>query len=402
VTAPRQSRHIETRPLADCGLWLTGGTPSRSNSAYWNGTTPWISAKSLKSFRVSDSDERLTPLGVENGSRVVPEGALLFVVRGMSLANEFRVGVASRAVALNQDLRALIPASGIDSLYLAHFLRHSQRDILALVDRASHGTTRLATERLGSLPVPLPPIHQQRRIARILDKADNLRTKRQAVFAQLDELAQSVFSEMFGNPMANDRGWSVGRVADAGRVQLGRQRAPQYQSGKHTRPYVRVANVYEDRIDLADVLSMDFDDADFAAYKLESGDILLNEGQSTELVGRPAMWRNELPDCCFQNTLVRFQPENSTTVAEFALDVFLWYFRSGEFAKVSSKTSNVAHLGSGRFAAMPFPIPPIALQSRYARRTQRIRRLKNAYLSSLSGLTGLFASLQHRAFRGEL
>ncbi len=137
------------------------------------------------------------------------------------------------------------------------------------------------------------------------------------------------------------------KVGDAGRVQLRRQRAPQYQSGQHTRPYVRVANVYEDQLDLSDVLSMDFDAEDFEAYRLKHGDILLNEGQSTELVGRPAIWRNEIPDCCFQNTFVLFQPNPNTTLSEFALAIFLRYVRSGEFAKVSGKTSNVAHLGAG-------------------------------------------------------
>ena len=92
---------------------------------------------------------------------------------------------------------------------------------------------------------------------------------------------------------------------------------------------------------------MDFDDRDFKQYKLKYGDILLNEGQSTELVGRPAMWRNEVPDCCFQNTLVRFQSEQTKVLPDYALALFLMYFRSGEFAKVSSKTSNVAHLERG-------------------------------------------------------
>jgi type I restriction enzyme, S subunit len=188
----------------------------------------------------------------------------------------------------------------------------------------------------------------------------------------------------------------------AGLVQLGRQRSPKYQTGKHTRPYVRVANVYENRLDLSDVLMMDFDNNDFVAYCLADGDILLNEGQSTELVGRPAMWRGEIPNCCFQNTLIRFQPHRDSTTPEFALAVFINYFRSGHFARISSKTSNVAHLGSGRFAAMPFPLPPMNLQASYALRLSTINRLRVAHVNSMCELDALFASLQHRAFRGEL
>ncbi|NEE57018.1 restriction endonuclease subunit S, partial [Streptomyces sp. SID8455] len=98
-----------------------------------------------------------------------------------------------------------------------------------------------------------------------------------------------------------------------------------------------MANVFEDRIDFDDVLQMDFDDSDFQKYCLKPGDILLNEGQSTELVGRPAMWRGERDGFCFQNTLVRFQACDRV-LPEYALAVFLRYFRTGEFAKISSKT----------------------------------------------------------------
>jgi type I restriction enzyme S subunit len=101
--------------------------------------------------------------------------------------------------------------------------------------------------------------------------------------------------------------WAWATVEDAGEVRLGRQRSPQHHSGAHMRPYLRVANVFEDRIDISDVKRMNFTPREFEVYLLKEGDILLNEGQSLELVGRPAMYRNEIPDCCFQNTLIRFR-----------------------------------------------------------------------------------------------
>jgi type I restriction enzyme S subunit len=202
---------------------------------------------------------------------------------------------------------------------------------------------RARPAHVAKIKIPLPSLSEQKRIAEILDRAEALRAKRRAALALLDQLTQSIFLDLFGDPVTNERGWYCLRVAEAGRVQLGRQRAPKYQSGKFTHPYVRVANVYENRLALSDVLSMDFNESDFKAYRLEHGDILLNEGQSTELVGRPAMWRNEIANCCYQNTLVRFQCEKKTTIPEFALALFLYYFRRGEFAKISSKTSSVAH-----------------------------------------------------------
>ena len=147
---------------------------------------------------------------------------------------------------------------------------------------------------------------------------------------------------------------------------------------------------------------MDFDERDFAKYRLEHGDILLNEGQSTELVGRPAMWRNEIVDCCFQNTLVRFQPDRKRVLPDFALAVFLAYFRGGNFANISSKTSNVAHLGAARFAKMSFPLPPLPQQKEFAACVSEIRALQAEQAVSRRRLDDLFQSMLHRAFQSEL
>ncbi|WP_189049217.1 restriction endonuclease subunit S [Micromonospora sonchi] len=268
--------------------------------------------------------------------------------------------------------------------------------------RQTTNISNLNVERCLKLPLPLPSLQEQRRIAEVLDRADELRTKRRGALARLDNLTQSVFLDMFGEPFTNERQWFASSVGDAGKVQLGRQRAPQYQTGKFTSPYLRVANVHEDRIDLSDVLEMDFNEEDFDRYQLHEGDILLNEGQSTELVGRPAMWRGEGAGYCYQNTLVRFQSKRSIVNPTYALAVFLRYFRTGQLAKISSKTSNVAHLGAGRFAKMPFPIPPINLQEKFAEQAEEIRNLKSRQQASDAELGTLFASLQDRAFRGAL
>lgn len=152
-------------------------------------------------------------------------------------------------------------------------------------------------------------------------------------------------------------GWTPVKVAEVGDVQLGRQRSPKFHSGPNMCPYLRVANVYDDRIDTRDVMEMHFDEMDFQKFVLAPGDILLNEGQSRELVGRPAMFRGEVARCCFTNSLIRFRAGEATS-NEFALKLFQHYLRSGEFQQISKWTTNIAHLGAVRFAAMNFPLPP--------------------------------------------
>lgn len=307
---------------------------------------------------------------------------------------------ADKEYCLGRGVAGLSPGEKLFSKYLWHCLPLVQRD---LMKRAKGSTFKQVSRAdIVELEIPLPPLPEQKRIAAILDKADAIRRKRQEATRLADTFLRSVFLKMFGSSRDLLKNWETKKIKDTGKVQLGRQRSPKYQTGKHTTPYVRVANVFEDRIDLTSLLSMDFDEKDFPKYKLHYGDILLNEGQSTELVGRPAMWRNEMPNCCYQNTLVRFQVDPDQLTPEYALHVFLLYFRSGSFAKISSKTSSVAHLGAGRFADMLMPLPPIARQKEFSSIVQQHTKLKENLMAVNTHLENLFSSLQQRAFRGDL
>jgi type I restriction enzyme S subunit len=161
-------------------------------------------------------------------------------------------------------------------------------------------------------------------------------------------------------------GWAWATIKDVGTVQLGRQRAPQHHAGEHMRPYLRVANVFEGRIDFTDVKEMNFTPDEFKTYELKPGDILLNEGQTPDLLGRPAMWRGEFEGYCFQNTLLRFQVRSPMN-AEFCLLVFRHYLHAKRFKQESQITTNIAHLSSGRFGVIEFPVPPLEEQIEIAR-----------------------------------
>jgi type I restriction enzyme, S subunit len=157
-------------------------------------------------------------------------------------------------------------------------------------------------------------------------------------------------------------GWRWLRVDQVGDVKLGRQRSPQNHTGPNMRPYLRVANVHEARIDTSHVLEMNFTPDEVTRFALSPDDILLNEGQSYELVGRPAMYRGEIAGACFQNTLIRFRA-NAFTLPQYALIVFRAYLRNGRFRREAQQTTNMAHLSAGRLATIEFPLPPLAEQA---------------------------------------
>jgi len=234
-----------------------------------------------------------------------------------------------------------------------------------------------------------------------------------AKFAQAGKTPPKDWKAKYREPIGPDMSglqrlpvaWCWATPTQLGEVQLGRQRAPVHHRGEFMRPYLRVANVYEDRIDLGSVYEMNFSPKEFETYELRAGDILLNEGQSLELVGRSAIYRGELPGACFTNTLVRFRP-SSGLEPEFAQTYFRACLRSHRFRKIARWTTNIAHLGADRFAAMEFPLAPhaeqVAIVEAVEDQLSVIDHLERDLESRLNGSRVLRQSIFRHAFTGQL
>lgn len=215
-------------------------------------------------------------------------------------------------------------------------------------------------------------------------------------------------SEELGDPPSRDplpSGWTWTTVAAAGEIMLGKMREPRRHKGANMRPYLRVANVFEARIDVSDVHEMNFSKKEADTYRLRKGDILLNEGQSPELVGRPAMFNNELANVCFQNTLLRFRASPAVD-PDFALLVFRHYLHAGIFMRAAQWSTNIAHLSKSRFSALPFPVPPRAEQRRIvAEGHQRLRESsaqRREIEKSLARIPEMLTQLLDTAVNGTL
>jgi type I restriction enzyme S subunit len=200
-------------------------------------------------------------------------------------------------------------------------------------------------------------------------------------------------------------GWRWVRVDQAGEVRMGRSRSPENEYGDHMVPYLRVANVLEDRIDATELKTMNFTPKEQEVYRLRPGDILLNEGQSPELVGRPALYTGDPPGVFYQNHLIRFRHAPFVN-PKFALLVFRHYLRAGQFTRVARWSTNIANLGVSRLAAMPFPLPPTAEQDQiveeaYAR-IDASKAQRNAIESSLKRLDGMRRGIIRSAVSGDL
>jgi type I restriction enzyme S subunit len=200
------------------------------------------------------------------------------------------------------------------------------------------------------------------------------------------------------------RGWTKVRLGSMAEVRLGRQRSPARSVGENMRPYMRAANVTWGGINTEDVKEMDFTPREFQVFALRRGDILLSEASgSPDEVGKPAIWNEQIPDCCFQNTLVRIRADQC--LVPFLYLHFLSDAVSGAFSR-SSKGVGIHHLSAGTMEFWPMRIPPLAEQRRIVAHVEDsltiVRAVQQAVETNRLRCARLRQSLLAIAFQGRL
>ena len=288
--------------------------------------------------------------------------------------------------------------------YLAHFLRSATFLAFATNVVAGAKMPRMVMSEFWSYPVPLPPLEEQRRIAAILDQAETLRTQRRTALALLDSLTQSLFLDMFGDPVANDRGWphslTLGEVADiASGVTKGRK-----LDGKVTRevPYLAVANVQDKTLRMDGLKTIEATEDEIARYRLQKDDLLLTEGGDPDKLGRGTLWNEELPECIHQNHIFRVRL-NHAALHPLFLNWLVGSTRGKNyFLRSAKQTTGIASINMTQLRSFPLLVPPLPLQQTFATRIAAIEALKTTHRQALAALDALFAALQQRAFTGAL
>ena len=263
---------------------------------------------------------------------------------------------------------------------------------------------RARPSHVANIAVPLPPMPEQRRIADILDKADALRAKRRAALAQLDILTQSIFLDMFGDPATNPKGWpdnaSLGDVAEiVSGVTKGRK-----LNGKPTRvvPYLAVVNVQDRALSMSTVKTIEATEEEINRYRLLKDDLLLTEGGDPDKLGRGTLWGEELPECIHQNHVFRVRL-TTQSLQPLYLNWLVGSRRGKEyFLRSAKQTTGIASINMTQLRGFPLLFPPVGLQQTFATRAEFVGRIEAANRASLAQVDALFASLQHRAFRGDL
>ena len=369
-----------------------GKTPSRSVPEYWGGALPWATISDFAAGRIlTTTNERITRIGAaKSGSKRIPRDTLLL---------SFKLSLGKRAIAgcdlfTNEAIAALHildhDAANRDYLYWAL----GSIDYDRLVDRAAKGKT-LNKAKLKLLPIPLPPLAEQKRIARILDAADALRAKRREALAQLDALLQSTFLDIFGDPVTNPMGWGVRELGEV--------------AGFHAGSTLPAGE--------------DFVGQDGGFLYLKVGD--LNHILNKEAVVRSNIWGKKAKKGITAPKDAVVIPKRGGAIgtnkkrllsrksvldpnlmaisgSESLHHVYLHrWFHTFDLMSITSG-STVPQLNKRDLAPLRIPLPPVDLQHHFAAIVESVERQKASQRAHLAELDILFASLQSRAFRGDL
>jgi type I restriction enzyme S subunit len=291
--------------------------------------------------------------------------------------------------------------SKVDLRYLYHWFNSPDTQVDAR--NCGRQTTNISNMDIGrclELKIPLPPLFEQRRIAAILDKADALRAKRREAIAKLNQLLQSVFLEMFGDPVTNPRGWpekllsevvNEGTIVTYGIVQAGEE----FPGGI---PYIRTGDIVAGEIVEAGLRRTSPEIAEkFSRSRVETGDIVMSIRAT---VGTTALVPASLNGANLTQGTARIAVGEKND-RNFVLH-HLRTIGTQRWIKRQVKGATFQEITLGRLRELPMIIPPRDLQDRFGLICERLNGSATASQSSSAKLENLFGSLQYRAFTGTL
>jgi type I restriction enzyme, S subunit len=388
-----------TTQLGPLCSFLNGGTPSRAVDRYYSGDIPWITGSDITGPIVTTARSFITEEAIrESATSRVPAGTVLLVTR----TSVGKVAIAGMPLCFSQDITALMPdPQRLDTQYLVHFLRLQQQHLQRVARGATiKGVTREAVE---NLTLPLLALPKQRRIAAILDKADALRAKRRAAVAQLDTLTQSIFLDMFGDPAKNPRGWpedSLGALITVGPQNGLYKPASDYGSGT---PILRIDAFYGGVVTgLKDLKRVRVSEKERAVYGLRPGEIVINRVNSREYLGKSALIPALPEPVIFESNMMRLGVDPTRMNPVFLIALLQTQHIRAHILRSAKDAVNQSSINQRDVMDIPLIVPPLLRQEMFARHVTLSESLADRQAVCSAELDALFASLQHRAFQGEL
>jgi type I restriction enzyme, S subunit len=294
--------------------------------------------------------------------------------------------------------------------WIHHFLR--QPSVLEAATAHFSGTVgqrRVPEDFLFALALPLPPVIEQRRIAAILkEQMATVERARVAAEAQLEAakaLSAAYLRAVFNSPEAQQ--WPKRRLREVGDIVSGVTLGRKVVDLKTRKvPYLRVANVKDGHLDLADVYEIEATEAEIVKWRLKSGDLLLTEGGDPDKLGRGTFWEEQIPECIHQNHIFRVRFRVGELLPQFVSVQIGSQYGKSYFLAHAKQTTGIATINQQVLGNFPLMVPPLAKQQHVAVMLSEQKRISESFRQTiqaqLDAINKLPAALLRRAFRGEL
>ena len=262
------------------------------------------------------------------------------------------------------------------------------------------GIINLQLDRYLDEKINVPSFVKQQQIVQTLDTADTLRQKRKEQLNLLDDYLKSIFFEMFGDPVINDKGWCTNKLSEISEVVSGVTKGRKLNPENCvTVPYMRVANVQDGHINISDLKEISVLTSDVEKYRLQRGDVLLTEGGDPDKLGRGAVWCYDITDCIHQNHIFRVRISSTNIIQPLFLS---WLIGSAYgkryFLRAAKQTTGIATINSTQLKRFPVQIPPIDLQNKFASIVEQVEQTKQKMSASLEEMDNHLNALMQRYF----
>ena len=284
-------------------------------------------------------------------------------------------------------LRLKVIPDLISPFYMYYYSQtHKFKSQIANRRKDAVNQSSISVADLKTIDVPVPPREEQERIVAELDCLSGVIEKKREQLKQLDALAQSIFYQMFGDPITNEKGWEVKKLGEVCISDLGKTLDSKKNKG-NLYNYLCSVNVQWGYFDLTTLKEMRLEESELERYSVKQGDLLICEGGDT---GRCAIWNSEEP-MYYQNALhrVRFTP--NTILPIFCQYIMLYMKQNGELDKYS-KGQTIKHLVKSALMSIPIVMPHITLQQEFADKIEAIEKQKELIKKSISEVEDLFNS----------
>ncbi|WP_053083695.1 restriction endonuclease subunit S [Rubeoparvulum massiliense] len=257
--------------------------------------------------------------------------------------------------------------------------------------------------KLGALTdaqIPLPPLEIQKKIVEVLDKAQGLIDARKEQIRLMDELIQSVFYEMFGDPVTNSKGWETGTINDlTSKTQYGTSKKAHETDGEY--PVLRMNNItYTGGWDFSSLKYVDLNEKELEKYLVNEGEMLFNRTNSKELVGKAAVYRENKP-MAYAGYLVKLIT-NTRGNTEYISAYLNSKHGKATLLNMAKSIVGMANINAEELKKIRINLPPIDLQNDFAAIVSKIEKERKKLSESIRDYEDSYSSIMQKAFVGKL